>query len=495
MNRIKLVLTAIFFTAVLISCSSGGGSAGGGSTIAGIDRLGASAGTVTGFGSIFVNGVEFETNATTQFTIDDSPGAESDLSIGDVVIVTGSIDANGTTGTADSVFFDEAVEGPIDAINLAANQMLVAGQLVLIDASTSFDDGISPAALDGLAVGNFVEVSGFPDADNNIRATRIERKAISGIPPGEQVEVHGFVTNLNATTFTINSLTVDYSGATIDNFPGGAITAGDFVEAKGTSFGGGGELIATKVELEAADGGLDLSNIDDLEIEGFITRFASAADFDVSGLPVTTNAQTVFEFEDDTPATAADLGLNVKVEVEGDVNASGILVADKVEVKRAAVVRIAANVDSVDAANNTFVVLGVTVRVDALTRIEDKSDADEEPFTLAGLMATNYVEMRGTTDIGGPADVLAERVEREDPDPETIIQGFVESVAQPALTILGVSVETNGQTVFRDANDVPFASANDFFSAVGEGSVVKANGAETSATVVLATEVEIEVEN
>jgi len=493
MNIIKFWLIAIFAAVVMAGCGSSGG--GGGGVVAGIDRLGASAGTVTGFGSIFVNGVEFETDGTTQFTIDDSPGVESDLSIGDVVIVVGSIDANGTTGSADTVFADEAVEGPVDSIDLVAGTLVVAGQLVITDASTSFDNSISPTALDGLAAGNFVEVSGFPDADNNIRATRIERKAVAGIPPGEEVEVHGFVANLAATTFRINGLTVDFSTATIDNFPGGAITAGDFVEAKGVSFGAGGELIATKVELEAANGGIDLADIDDLEIEGFITRFASATDFDVSGLPVTTNAQTVFEFEDDTPASAADLGLNVKVEVEGDVNASGVLVADKVEVKRAAIVRITADVDSVDAPNNTFVVLGVTVRVDSLTRIEDKSDVDDENFMLSELMATDYVEMRGTVDVNGSGDVLAERVEREDPDPETIIQGFVESVSQPMLSILGVTIETNGQTVFRDANDNVIGNPNDFFAAIDEGSVVKAKGMETSATVVLAEEVEIEGEN
>ncbi len=494
MKQIKTVLMLLATLGALTGCGGGGGG-GGDTSIAGIDRLGASAGTVTGFGSIFVNGVEFETNGA-EFTIDDSPGSESDLDVGDVVIVIGSINSSGSTGTADTVFADEAVEGPIDNINLAASQMTVAGQLVLISASTSFDDGISPATLDGLAVGNFVEVSGFFDADRNIRATRIERKAISGIPAGETVEVHGFVTNLSASSFQINGLTIDFSSAVLDNFPGGAIANGDFVEAKGLSFAAGGELIATRVELEAPGaGGIDLNNIDDLEVEGFITRFVSATDFDVSSLPVTTNAQTVFEFEDDTPAMAADLGLNVKVEVEGDVNSSGVLVADKVEIKRAAVIRITANIDSVNLASNSFVILGVEARVDSLTRLEDKSDQDDETLTLAELATGDYVEMRGAVDANGSADVIAERVEREDPELETIIQGFVETVGEPTLTILGVTVETNSQTIFRDANDNLFNSATEFFNAVAEGSIVKAKGLEVSSTTVVAEEVELENES
>ncbi|HZD52895.1 MAG TPA: DUF5666 domain-containing protein [Woeseiaceae bacterium] len=75
---------------------------------------------------------------------------------------------------------------------------------------------------------------------------------------------------------------------------------------------------------------------DRFEIEGFITRFDSAADFDVEGVPVTTNGQTAFE-----NGSSADLGLNRKVEVEGELDASGVVVADEIELKQASSIRIA----------------------------------------------------------------------------------------------------------------------------------------------------------
>ena len=147
---------------------------------------------------------------------------------------------------------------------------------------------------------------------------------------------------------------------------------GDFVEVEGTMLGPNDELIATSVELENP-----MFNGDDgdlAEIEGFITRFVSDADFDVAGLPVTTNAQTVFE-----DGTAADLALNVRVEVEGELDASGVLVAEEVEFKTAedqAEIEISATINSIDAANNTLDVLGITVVVTPATRLEDGSDAD-----------------------------------------------------------------------------------------------------------------------
>ncbi len=46
--------------AVVVACGGGGG----GGSFAGIDRLGVTTGTINGFGSIIVNGVEYETDGT-----------------------------------------------------------------------------------------------------------------------------------------------------------------------------------------------------------------------------------------------------------------------------------------------------------------------------------------------------------------------------------------------------------------------------------------------
>jgi hypothetical protein len=486
-------LFGLLISALLAGCGGGGSDGPTGSEppplsppppppSGGIGRTGFAYGPVSNFGSVVVNGVHYETN-NAAFTINGIVGVQDDLSVGDIVLIVGTINDDGVTGTADEVIFDDSVTGPVQSIDLVLNQLVVLGQTVLVRPDTSFDDSFSPASLSGASIGQIVEVSGQFDANGDILATRIEPK-----PAGTDYEVHGTVSDLDgaSSTFALSGLTVDYGTAVLDNFPGGTISDGDFVEAKGLGLGGGGELIATSVELKglfpaAVDG-------DRVEIEGFITRFASAQDFDVAGFPVTTDGSTVFEGGD-----ANDLGPNIKVEVEGDIDGNGILVGGEVDIRRAKAVRATAFVDSVNAASDSLLILGFPVVVDALTRMEDKSDAKLEPLTLNDINAGDYIHVRGSEFPAGSGTILATIFEREDPDAETILQGFVESVSNPSLTILGVTIETSGGTVFRDENDVIISSV-EFFNRVQPGSLIKADGSESSATPITAIEVGFELE-
>jgi len=65
-----------------------------------------------------------------------------------------------------------------------------------------------------------------------------------------------------------------------------------------------------------------------VELEGVITRFVSATDFTVNRQVVMTDVNTQFE-----DGSARNLAQNVLVEVEGEINALGILVAKEVSIK------------------------------------------------------------------------------------------------------------------------------------------------------------------
>ena len=475
-KRLTQIALTLVASIAVFACGGGGG---GSSQVAGIDRLGVNSGTVTGFGSIFVNGVEFRTDSAVFDIDDDSSGSsESDLEVGDVVIVT--FDPGVSASTAEIVFSDEAVEGPIDSIDALAGTMVVAGQTVVVDGATSFDDSIGTPSLAGLNPGDFVEIHGLFDAAGAIRATRIE-------PGGGEVEVHGPVSMLDtgALTFMINALPVDYSSADVGDLSGGAPVEGRIVEAKGAI--NGGTLVATKVEPDGLDAiGIDPDTFDEveIEIEGFITRFVSATNFDVAGRRVTTNSGTSFE-----GGTAADLALNVKVEVEGRLNNSGVLLADKVDIRRSNDLRVTALVDQVPPASapNTTVVLGVQVRVDALTRLEDKSNAKVEPFSLGDISVGDYVEARGGADPMGGNGILASRLEREDvpspPGSDTELRGIVEAVNPPNFTVAGVTVVTDGGTSF-----INVAGAG----SLQPGDLVDVDGTETGQTTLAAGEVKLE---
>ena len=197
-ERMRDLNLGLLLMAIMATAACGGGGGGGSSATAtpppnqdpppaddpppatgGIDRGGVAVGPIDGFGSVIVNGIRFDTSDT-QFSIDDGVGGQDDLSVGQVVIVRGSIDDDGLNGTADSVEYDDAVEGPIDAgsIDLAAGTFSVLGQRVRVTTTTVFDDSIQPQSLDGLAEGDVVEISGLPDADGfdeyGVEARRFE---------------------------------------------------------------------------------------------------------------------------------------------------------------------------------------------------------------------------------------------------------------------------------------------------------------------------------
>jgi hypothetical protein len=472
-----------FGALLLAGCGGGGGGGGdggdGGSDggTGGIDRGGITlaVGTITGFGSVHVNGVRYVTTGAT-FTIDDQPGSESDLRVGQVVRIEGTVNTDGTTGTATKVVFDDEAEGPIQSIDLVASRLVVVGRTVLVGPSTSFDDSIVPRSLEGLAVGARIEVSGFVTADGNVQATRIESKAAQGA-----VEVKGRVSALDmaARTFVLGSLTVSYATAQLEDFPSGQPANDDEVEVHG-SIDGTGTLVATRVEHEgASSGGED----DDGDYEGLITRFVSPTDFDVAGQRVTTNASTAFE-----GGTAADLALNVAVEVEGGFDASGVLVASEVEFRHESDTEVEGRVEAVDVGAGTLTVLGITFRVTGVTRFEDHSSSDLDRFGLADIAVGDFVEVDGYEDATG---FVATKVERDDADGDEVkLEGRAANVAPPDFTIGGVKVTTDANTEFRNDNGDSISSAT-FFAAAAGGAVVKARGALVGDTV-LATRAELD---
>ncbi len=468
---------ALFFlvSLLVVGCGSGGGSSGGSEPIAGIDRGGIIAsGPITGFGSVIVNGVRYSTSGAL-VTVDGQPATESDLRIGQVVRIEGTLNADGVTGSAVRIDFNDEVEGPVQSVDLAGQRLVVLGQTVQVSANTSFGDSIVPRALEGLAVADQVQVSGLVASDGVIAATRIERRASSS-----EVDVKGVASGVDsaAKRLNINGLAIDYATAQLEGFAMGQPADGDLLEVRGT-LNASSVLVATRIQRETQSfmGTID----DEADIEGLITRFVSASDFDVAGQSVITNTSTRYE-----GGSASDLALDVKVEVEGGFDINGRIVAEQLRFRLDSDVEISATVESVDAAASRLVVLGTTVVVNELTRFEDHSAADLQRFGLADLRVGDYVEIRGRLE---GTTVIATRLDRDEPDDQVELRGPVDSVAQPDLTIAGVTVTTDADTEFSNKSDESI-DASEFF-AIAEGQIVKVEGALVG-DVLLAESAELE---
>lgn len=126
-------------------------------------------GRITGFGSIFVNGVEVQYNQATKVSRAGSPAAVGDLALGQVVEVLARNEQGRVTGSNIRIRYE--VAGPVDAIDEKSGTIEVLGQSVVIGAETVRGKGEA-----GLPrPGSVVRVSGFRAGNGLIFASRLER--------------------------------------------------------------------------------------------------------------------------------------------------------------------------------------------------------------------------------------------------------------------------------------------------------------------------------
>ncbi len=313
-------ITLMFLGLSLNSC---GGTTDNKVVDGGISGTGITMGRITKFGSIYVNGVRFDIDKAT-FKRDGliSKGQE-DFSIGEYIVIKGSIDVSKTSGIASEVIFEDILEGAVTLVSNDSISLEILGQTIKTDNITVFH-GVN--SINDLVAGNIVEVSGYKDAAGIIQATSIKLKQNEFVNGVSENELKGTISNLSLQnkTFMLGSILVDYNLARFEDFNGIALVNGQYVEVKSNSPIVGGLLLAKKVELKAKNSSV-ISNTK-LEVEGVVTRFVSSKDFDVNGILVTSNAQTKYE-----KGSESDLALNSVVEIEGIVNSASVLVADEIK--------------------------------------------------------------------------------------------------------------------------------------------------------------------
>jgi hypothetical protein len=481
-------LSLVALPAALCACGGGGGGGGGGSTASV-----ASVGTVSGFGSVIVNGVEFDTTGAV-IRVDDNPNAAAgDLRVGMVAKVEGQVEANGVKGKATAVVVQDTLEGPVTSVaGVGLGKLEALDQTVLLDDLTVFE-GVTAGTL---TVGNVIEVNGFVDAVGNVHARRIELKAASFDAFAEkEIELKGVVADpVTATTFALGGLTVNFQGATVDPAiaAAGGIKKGLFVEVKSAQpQDANNVLAAASVQLEdrkiAGAPGVRA------DIEGVVTRFASAADFDVNGQPVTADANSVLE-----NGALTDLAVGAKVQVEGTLDATQVLVAKKVSFRLARNIKVEALVTAVDAPNRTVTVLGtLKVNVDASTLLRNKRGSNGA-LSLSELAAGDRVKIRAFLQ-GTDTVPIAAKVEKEDPLAGSVVKLQGPLDANPAagtstFSILGITVDATNAIAFRQANDSPIPTLAAFLAGLSTGSLVSVTGTLANGTIA-ATELQLEVKH
>jgi Domain of unknown function (DUF5666) len=322
-----------------------------------------SQGSISGFGSVIVNGVKFD-DLHASVEIDGVTAASADLRLGMVADVVGSVGADPVLGAASSIGVWSVAQGAVKPVT--ATGFMVGGMSIQTDAATVFEGvascaelgagqtvtvwGLQTSAdarkwtatrvalasatvpfvnsglisvsnnqvtLNGLLLtltetlagslknGNLVRVQGTLSADGkSVTVTGAKLLGTLAVAPQQgDVEIEGYVSSLSPPNgFVMNNLSVDTRSA-VTSPTGAVIAVGARVEVYGTL--SGGVLIARLVKLE------DESSSSQTEISGQITAYTSVLDFVLRGQHCDASSATF------SHGNAANLKVGAKVQVKG----------------------------------------------------------------------------------------------------------------------------------------------------------------------------------
>ena len=259
-------------------------------------------GTITGFGSVIVNGIRFD-DVTASVQIDGQAATSADLRLGMVARVQGQRGAALSLGVANAIEVWSIAQGPVSQVR--TGQFVVAGMLIQTDSATVLD-GISAAT--PLVDGMRVAVWGLMAGANATAwtATRVARVTTSTTVSS------GFVgdgTKLN--------------GITLAGPLAASVPLGQLVRCEGALTAPGPRLQVDTFRL------LDLQVSDlqqgDAELEGLVTALLGGGRFLLGNVEIDASAASI-------STTAQTLAVGQRIEVHG-VWQGSVLKADQLEVE------------------------------------------------------------------------------------------------------------------------------------------------------------------
>lgn len=250
-------------------------------------------------------------------------------------------------------------KGIADEVNITQSFVTVVGLKALVTAQTRIvqenpDGTETPLTLADLHPGDFLKVAGLAQPDDSIVASRIERESVED-PNRVELRVRVRELDLAAKTFTygLRTYVVDYSGAELR----GTLSEGVFVRVKGSR--SGNTILASKLRAEG-----EKPTGTRIELEGIVSHLDPVAQtFKIEDLTIDYSQAEV----------RGNLVNGARVHVRGILEGS-LVRASRVRVQQEegkGEAELEGLISHFDPITRTFVVGGITVRVNDLTRYED----------------------------------------------------------------------------------------------------------------------------
>lgn len=262
-------------------------------------------GTITGFASICVNGIEIHYNQHTAISVDGRAATPRDLAVGQVI-------AARATGAdrelaARSIAVVHAAVGPVGNLDAEKGEMQVLGQTVRIGKSLEHD-------LSGIKTGDWVQISGHRFAGGAIAASRVDV-----IPPRAEASLNGHITKIDAQWFEVNGARIQPEGKLA---PAGLALG---MEVSVTGHWDGVHLQAQQVQTEPTRH--SIGTVDHVVIEGYVHAL-SGKELNVNNRIVTLDSSTAI-----TGAARNDLRPDQRIQISGRPGADQRISSEQIEVK------------------------------------------------------------------------------------------------------------------------------------------------------------------
>lgn len=409
-----------------------------------------SSGVISGFGSVYVNGVRY----TTKDSYIIANGRKSDeaaLKVGMKVVVAAQKSSNDGSNALEVTYLADVI-GAIDAIDLGDSSLTILGQTYLITKATKLDNVLFTE----LTVGTFVELSAFENEYGNFMVSYLEIKE----QQAEQ-QLTGTISKINKVnkTFTIGQLLVNYVDADVT----GLLNAGSLVLIKSKFPAIDNEFVADEVTAQ----GLILFIDGTLELAGIVEDMDKEEESTIIKLSGRKYALT--DSSDFTQGDDEDLQIGSQVSLIATVieqeSTTSIYPINSIRVELANEISLEGIVESIT--NDSFTIFSQVFSVDSYTQYEDDSEQELRNFNFSDIaigdrLALDAYEVNGL--------LISRKIQREETGAiehdSHDIEGIVDSIDthQTSFSVKGIVVLTDEHTEFEDVQGVNVDQATFFTS-------------------------------
>ncbi len=396
--------------------------------------------------SITVGGLSFQIDNNTKILDGQKQPIPFDsLHVGLFVKVKGVLQPDGTL-LAIKIKYDEdddskenfKLSGPIEQIS--DTTIFVAGTIFYFDDETKIeeDDNLD-ISISSLQVGTVIKIKGEYRSDGNLWALEIEVKEKSD----SEINEEGTIELLDNSSLTVNGILFNFDASTIiynDNkqkVDFSTLQIGIEVEVKAIVLNDGSYLaLRIKVKKQKQD---------EVKKEGAIQNLTLTS-LTILQTEFTVDSTTVIKNEEDDVVLFSDLSLNMRVKVEGYIDALGNYFAEEIEVKEKGNDEIDISAPITALSEGKIDAAGLSFNVTEVTIIMNES---EDSLNFSNLQLGQFVKIKATRLPN--LSYLALRIIIKDSTSKYFeIEGNINYIALDSVIIEGQYFLTDDNTLYFD---------------------------------------------